>query len=122
MQGGRRHGSPWSLLDFCTNLSKEKTDSHLQVRDKTDPSTMKVLSKLMDEVEKEKAELGTIEDGKIQLILFALEFFNKADTEFRSGRADKKTALKFRAASVLMVMIPLLRRTRQVQLTYLHRK
>ena len=57
----------------------------------------------MDEIEVEKHALGKIEDGKVQVIIFALDLFEKADNEFRGGRADKKTVLKFRAAIVLMV-------------------
>ena len=57
----------------------------------------------MDEVEKEKAGLGNVEDGKLQVVLLAVNLFEKADTEFRSGRADRKTFIQFRAASLLMV-------------------
>jgi hypothetical protein len=79
---------------------------YFQVRNKADPSTLKYLTTLMDEVEKQKAALGSIDDGKIQVGLLAVNLFEKADTEFRSGRADKKTFIKFRAASILMVMLP----------------
>ncbi len=75
-----------------------------QVRDKADPTTLKFLSKLMDEIEKEKVALGNIEDPKVQIVLFAIDLFDKADTQFRAGRADKRTAITFRAASVLMVL------------------
>ncbi len=74
------------------------------MRDKADPTTLKYLSKLMDEIEKEKVALGNIEDPKVQIVLFAIDLFDKADTQFRAGRADKRTAIKFRAASVLMVL------------------
>ena len=64
---------------------------------------MKFLSKLMDEIEKEKLALGAIEHPKEQVALFAIDLFNKADNQFRTGKADKRTVITFRAASILMV-------------------
>eukprot|EP00282_Hemiselmis_andersenii_P032394 CAMPEP_0169455866 /NCGR_PEP_ID=MMETSP1042-20121227/16047_1 /TAXON_ID=464988 /ORGANISM="Hemiselmis andersenii, Strain CCMP1180" /LENGTH=165 /DNA_ID=CAMNT_0009568049 /DNA_START=426 /DNA_END=919 /DNA_ORIENTATION=- len=77
----------------------------LKVRDKADKGTLGVLMPLMDELEKEKKEveeLKGIEDAQMQVELFALELFKKADDQYYAGKADKSTFQTFRASATIM--------------------
>eukprot|EP00283_Hemiselmis_rufescens_P005031 CAMPEP_0173435338 /NCGR_PEP_ID=MMETSP1357-20121228/14858_1 /TAXON_ID=77926 /ORGANISM="Hemiselmis rufescens, Strain PCC563" /LENGTH=166 /DNA_ID=CAMNT_0014400307 /DNA_START=231 /DNA_END=727 /DNA_ORIENTATION=- len=77
----------------------------LKVRDKADKGTLAFLMPLMDELEKEKKEvpdLQGIEDPQMQVELFALELFKKADDQYYAGKANKSTSLSFRASASIM--------------------
>eukprot|EP00284_Hemiselmis_tepida_P014911 CAMPEP_0174920746 /NCGR_PEP_ID=MMETSP1355-20121228/4654_1 /TAXON_ID=464990 /ORGANISM="Hemiselmis tepida, Strain CCMP443" /LENGTH=176 /DNA_ID=CAMNT_0016166139 /DNA_START=269 /DNA_END=795 /DNA_ORIENTATION=- len=77
----------------------------LKVRDKADKGTLAFLMPLMDELEREKKEveeLRGIEDPQMQVELFALELFKKADDQYYAGRADKSTSVTFRASATIM--------------------
>merc|ERR1719487_850062 len=54
---------------------------------------------LMDELEKEKAGVGDLEDAAVQVENFGQDLFQKADDADRSGRSDLKTGKVFLAAS-----------------------
>mmetsp|Transcript_2288 Transcript_2288/g.6059 ORF Transcript_2288/g.6059 Transcript_2288/m.6059 type:complete len:102 (-) Transcript_2288:128-433(-) len=57
----------------------------------------------MDQAERQKGSVGDLSDAKDRVEIFALDLFQKADTEFRTGVATKNTLVKFRAASIIMV-------------------
>eukprot|EP00285_Hemiselmis_virescens_P011692 CAMPEP_0173393408 /NCGR_PEP_ID=MMETSP1356-20130122/22092_1 /TAXON_ID=77927 ORGANISM="Hemiselmis virescens, Strain PCC157" /NCGR_SAMPLE_ID=MMETSP1356 /ASSEMBLY_ACC=CAM_ASM_000847 /LENGTH=182 /DNA_ID=CAMNT_0014351419 /DNA_START=212 /DNA_END=756 /DNA_ORIENTATION=+ len=76
----------------------------LKKRDKADKSTLSFIMPLMDELEKEKkemAELKGCEDAQMQVELFALEIFKKADDQYYAGTANLSTYQSFRAAATL---------------------
>jgi hypothetical protein len=50
---------------------------------------------------------------ELQVELFALEIFKRADDQYHAGRADKSTAVTFRAAATFMV------RSMEVAMTFL---
>eukprot|EP00293_Proteomonas_sulcata_P003472 CAMPEP_0184322410 /NCGR_PEP_ID=MMETSP1049-20130417/124332_1 /TAXON_ID=77928 /ORGANISM="Proteomonas sulcata, Strain CCMP704" /LENGTH=322 /DNA_ID=CAMNT_0026643541 /DNA_START=169 /DNA_END=1137 /DNA_ORIENTATION=- len=84
---------------FCKVYALEKG---LQVRDKNDKSTIEFLMPMMDELEKNKAEYGKVENPKMQVELCALKVFQKADDAYYGGKADLSTVKAFRAANTLM--------------------
>jgi hypothetical protein len=49
--------------------------------------------KLMVQVEKEKAEMGPVEDAQMQVEEMALKVFNKGDEQYRAGKADLNTSI-----------------------------
>mmetsp|Transcript_68331 Transcript_68331/g.110946 ORF Transcript_68331/g.110946 Transcript_68331/m.110946 type:complete len:297 (-) Transcript_68331:402-1292(-) len=73
----------------------------LAERDKNDKSAMDFLLKLMDEVEREKSEIGPVDDAQMQIEIVALKVFKKGDDQYRAGKADMKTVQSLRAASIL---------------------
>mmetsp|Transcript_2286 Transcript_2286/g.6055 ORF Transcript_2286/g.6055 Transcript_2286/m.6055 type:complete len:112 (-) Transcript_2286:179-514(-) len=59
----------------------------------------------MDQAERQKGSVGDLSDAKDRVELFALQLFQKADTEFRTGVATKNTLGKFRAACIIMEVL-----------------
>eukprot|EP00123_Amoebidium_parasiticum_P008449 comp18813_c0_seq1/m.20776 comp18813_c0_seq1/g.20776 ORF comp18813_c0_seq1/g.20776 comp18813_c0_seq1/m.20776 type:complete len:319 (-) comp18813_c0_seq1:550-1506(-) len=73
-----------------------------------DKAILGVILAVMDEVEKEKAELGAREElsdanvGQAYVENFAMRLFTHADNQDRAGKCDKATAKLFLASSFLM--------------------
>lgn len=73
----------------------------LKDRDKGDKSAMDMLMQLMDQVEKEKAQIGLVDDAKAQVQDTAMKIFLKADNKYRAGQADLSTVKALKGAAVL---------------------
>eukprot|EP00184_Porphyridium_aerugineum_P008535 CAMPEP_0184691372 /NCGR_PEP_ID=MMETSP0313-20130426/252_1 /TAXON_ID=2792 /ORGANISM="Porphyridium aerugineum, Strain SAG 1380-2" /LENGTH=523 /DNA_ID=CAMNT_0027149073 /DNA_START=226 /DNA_END=1797 /DNA_ORIENTATION=- len=81
---------------YCLLFALEKG---LELRDKTDPVANQFIKVLLDECETKKNALdGTMEDHRAIFEEFALNMFQIADDEDRSGNATKDTAKQFFAA------------------------
>ena len=71
------------------------------------PRSDYLLMALLDGLEKSKSVLGdlTDEDGKQQVLGFAMKVFKSADDKYRSGQADKRAAKGLYAAGYFLAVL-----------------